>query len=140
MRAFAGHSLGEFSSLVPVANILPNSSLVDVVFYRSLTCSVLLERDEQSRLNDAMCHGALNPSRVGNTFDVAALHEIADTLICEGLSLGDRKLQRRGAALISHVSIQLLMYSSGSTICLRRRACCITSSYECPQLSQDAAG
>jgi hypothetical protein len=97
-----------------------------------------VERDEQNRLNDAMC--AVNPSCVGNTFDVAALHEIADTLKCERLSLGDRKLQRRGAALISRVSIQSLMYSSGSTICLRGRGCCITSSYECPQLSQDARG
>jgi malonyl CoA-acyl carrier protein transacylase len=30
--AFAGHSLGEFSALASVADILPNSSLVDVVF------------------------------------------------------------------------------------------------------------
>ena len=34
---FAGHSLGEFSALTAVADILPNSSLVDIVFYRSLT-------------------------------------------------------------------------------------------------------
>jgi malonyl CoA-acyl carrier protein transacylase len=35
--AFAGHLLGEFSTLASVADILPNSSLVDVVFYRGLT-------------------------------------------------------------------------------------------------------
>ncbi|KAH9967814.1 hypothetical protein BC827DRAFT_1168369 [Russula dissimulans] len=45
------------------------------------------------------------------------------TLSNAGDCLGDRKLQHRG-----------------STICLRGRACCITSSYECPQLSQDARG
>jgi fatty acid synthase subunit alpha len=30
--AFAGHSLGEFSALASVADVLPNSSLVVVVF------------------------------------------------------------------------------------------------------------
>jgi len=35
--SFAGHSLGEFSALASVADILPNSYLVDVVFYRGLT-------------------------------------------------------------------------------------------------------
>ena len=37
--AFAGHSLGEFSRLPAVTDILPNFSLVDIVFYCSLTCS-----------------------------------------------------------------------------------------------------
>jgi len=94
MRAFAD-LLGEFSALAYVANILPNSSLVDVVFYRGLTRSIL-----SSAMNEAVC--AVNPSRVGDTFDVAALQEIVDTLKCEGLSLGDRKLQRRGSTICLH--------------------------------------
>ena len=69
--SFAGHSLGEFSALASVADILPNSSLVDVVFYRGLTMQRAVERDEQSRSNYAMC--AVNPSRVSKTFDDAAL-------------------------------------------------------------------
>jgi len=76
--AFAGHSLGEFSALASVADILPNSSLVDVVFYRGLTMQRAVERDEQSRLNYAM--RAVNPSRVSKTFDDAALLEIVDTI------------------------------------------------------------
>ena len=76
--AFAGHSLGEFSALASVADILPNSSLVDVVFYRGLTMQRAVERDEQSRLNYAM--RAVNPSRVSKTFDDAALREIIDTI------------------------------------------------------------
>ena len=32
-RAFAGHSLGEYSALVSITDVLPISSLVDVVFY-----------------------------------------------------------------------------------------------------------
>ena len=46
--AFAGHSLGDFSALASVADILPNSYLVDVVFYRGLTMPRAVERDEQS--------------------------------------------------------------------------------------------
>ena len=76
--AFAGYSLGEFSALASVADILPNSSLVDVVFYRGLTMQRAVERDEQSRSNYAMC--AVNPSRVSKTFDDAALREVVDTI------------------------------------------------------------
>ena len=35
--AFAGHSLGEYSALASIADVLPISSLVDVVFYRGIT-------------------------------------------------------------------------------------------------------
>ena len=76
--SFAGHSLGEFSALASVTDILPNSSLVDIVFYRGLTMQHAVERDEQGRSNYAMC--AVNPSRVGKTFDDAALREIVDTI------------------------------------------------------------
>jgi malonyl CoA-acyl carrier protein transacylase len=73
--AFAGHSLGEFSALAAVADILPNSSLVDIVLYRGLTMQHAVERDEQGRSNYAMC--TVNPSRVGND---AALREIVNTI------------------------------------------------------------
>ena len=46
--AFAGHSLGEFSALASVADILPNSYLVDVVFYRGLIMQRLVKCDKQS--------------------------------------------------------------------------------------------
>jgi malonyl CoA-acyl carrier protein transacylase len=75
--AFAGHALGEFSALAAVANVLPNSSLVDIVFYRGLTTQHAAERVGQGRSNYAMC--AVNPSRVGKTFDDAALREIVNT-------------------------------------------------------------
>jgi len=45
---FAGHSLGDFSALASIADILPNSYLVDVVFYHGLTMPCAVERDEQS--------------------------------------------------------------------------------------------
>ena len=43
---FTGHSLSEFSALTAVADILPNSSVVDIVFYRGLTMQHAVERDE----------------------------------------------------------------------------------------------
>jgi len=45
--AFAGHSLGELSALAAVADILPNSSLVDIMFYHGLTIQHIVERDKQ---------------------------------------------------------------------------------------------
>jgi len=84
---FAGHSLGEFSALASVTDILPNSYLVDVVFYCGLTMQRAVERDEQSRLNYAMC--AINPSHISKTFDDAALREVVDTI----LNVGDCLLE-----------------------------------------------
>jgi malonyl CoA-acyl carrier protein transacylase len=51
--AFAGHSLCEFSALAAAADILPNSSLVGIVFYRGLTMQHAVERDEQGGSNYA---------------------------------------------------------------------------------------
>ncbi|KAK7745758.1 beta subunit of fatty acid synthetase [Diatrype stigma] len=68
---FAGHSLGEYSALTAMANVMPIESLVSVVFYRGLTMQVAVERDEQGRSNYSMC--AVNPSRISKTFDEEAL-------------------------------------------------------------------
>lgn len=76
--AFAGHSLGEYSALASIADVLPISSLVDVVFYRGITMQRAVERDSQNRSNYAMC--AVNPSRVSKTFDDAALREVVDSI------------------------------------------------------------
>jgi fatty acid synthase subunit alpha, fungi type len=95
--AFAGYSLGEFSALSSVADILPSSLLVDVVFYRGLTMQRAVKRDELSLSNYAMC--AVNPSRVSQTFDDAALREVVDTISnVQRLPIGDREFQRRGAS------------------------------------------
>ncbi|CAJ2512314.1 Uu.00g053290.m01.CDS01 [Anthostomella pinea] len=63
---FAGHSLGEYSALAALADVLPIESLVSVVFYRGLTMQVAVERDAQGRSNYSMC--AVNPSRISKTF------------------------------------------------------------------------
>ena len=83
--AFAGHSLGEYSALASIADVLPISALVDVVFYRGITMQRAVERDSQNRSNYAMC--AVNPSRVHKTFSDAALREVVDSISLSTSSL-----------------------------------------------------
>lgn len=73
---FAGHSLGEYSALSSLANVMPIESLVDVVFYRGMTMQVAVPRDELGRSNYGMC--AINPTRVNPTFNDAALRFVVD--------------------------------------------------------------
>jgi fatty acid synthase subunit alpha, fungi type/fatty acid synthase subunit beta, fungi type len=80
--AFAGHSLGEYSALASIADVLPISSLVDVVFYRGITMQRAVERDAHNRSNYAMC--AVNPSRISKSFNDAALREVVDCIATKG--------------------------------------------------------
>lgn len=73
---FAGHSLGEYSALTSLANVMPIESLVDVVFYRGMTMQVAVPRDDLGHSNYGMC--AVNPMRVSPTFDEAALRFVVD--------------------------------------------------------------
>ncbi|KAI1322289.1 fatty acid synthase beta subunit dehydratase [Xylariaceae sp. FL0255] len=75
---FAGHSLGEYSALAALADVLPIESLVSVVFYRGLTMQVAVERDAQGRSNYSMC--AVNPSRISKTFGEAALRFVVRSI------------------------------------------------------------
>ena len=76
--SFAGHSLGEYASLASIADVLPISSLTDVVFYRGLTMQRAVERDQFGRSQFRMM--AVNPSRIGKTFDENILREIVDSV------------------------------------------------------------
>ncbi|KAI5885432.1 uncharacterized protein SCHCODRAFT_01176814 [Schizophyllum commune H4-8] len=73
---FAGHSLGEYSALASIADVLHISALVDVAFYRGITMQRAVERDEHNRSNYAMC--AVNPSRISKTFTDTALRDVVD--------------------------------------------------------------
>lgn len=73
---FAGHSLGEYSALSSLANVMPIESLVDVVFYRGMTMQVAVPRDDLGRSNYSMC--AVNPSRISATFNDAALRFVVN--------------------------------------------------------------
>lgn len=79
--SFAGHSLGEYSALAALAEVMPIESLVSVVFYRGLTMQVAVERDEQGRSNYAMC--AVNPSRISKTFNESALQYVVENIASE---------------------------------------------------------
>ena len=76
--AFAGHSLGEYSALAAIADVLPISSLADVVFFRGITMQRAVHRDTEGKSQYAMM--AANPSRVGKTFSESALREIVDAI------------------------------------------------------------
>lgn len=73
---FAGHSLGEYSALSSLADVMPIESLVDVVFYRGMTMQVAVPRDALGRSNYGMC--AINPTRVHPTFNDSALRYVVD--------------------------------------------------------------
>ncbi|KAK9446830.1 acyl transferase domain-containing protein [Limtongia smithiae] len=73
---YAGHSLGEYSALAALGDVMPIESLVDVVFYRGMTMQVAVPRDSLGRSNYGMC--AVNPSRISKTFNDAALRYVVD--------------------------------------------------------------
>lgn len=76
--SFAGHSLGEYSALAALAEVMPIESLVSVVFYRGLTMQVAVERDATGRSNYSMC--AVNPSRISKTFNESALQYVVENI------------------------------------------------------------
>ena len=76
--SFAGHSLGEYSALAALAEVMPIESLVSVVFYRGLTMQVAVERDQTGRSNYSMC--AVNPSRISKTFNEQALQYVVENI------------------------------------------------------------
>ena len=75
---FAGHSLGEYSSLAALAEVLSIEALVDVVFYRGMTMQVAVPRDTQGRSDYGMV--AVNPGRVAEGFDQDALQIVVDSI------------------------------------------------------------
>jgi fatty acid synthase subunit beta, fungi type len=79
--SFAGHSLGEYSALAALAEVMPIESLVSVVFYRGLTMQVAVERDELGRSNYSMC--AVNPSRINKSFNEQALRYVVENIASE---------------------------------------------------------
>lgn len=74
--SYAGHSLGEYSALTALGDVMPIESLVDVVFYRGMTMQVAVPRDSLGRSNYGMC--AVNPSRISKTFNDSALRYVVE--------------------------------------------------------------
>lgn len=63
---FAGHSLGEYSALATIGDIMPLETLLSVSFYRGLTMQAAVERDGRGRSMFSML--AVNPSRINRRF------------------------------------------------------------------------
>ena len=79
--SFAGHSLGEYSALVALADVMSIESLVEVVFYRGMTMQVAVPRDNLGRSNYGMV--AVNPTRVSKSFDHTALIYVVERIAKE---------------------------------------------------------
>ncbi|KAI1106180.1 fatty acid synthase beta subunit [Jackrogersella minutella] len=75
---FAGHSLGEYSALASIANVMPVETLVSVVFYRGLCMQIAVERDEAGRSNYSM--SAVDPSRISAKLSEQVLKHIIKTI------------------------------------------------------------
>lgn len=82
---FAGHSLGEYSALATIANIMPLERLLSVVFYRGLSMRVSVPRDSFGRSNYGMM--AISPQRISKNFSVEDLHKLIHLIQSETKSL-----------------------------------------------------
>ncbi|KAJ9080881.1 fatty acid synthase alpha subunit Lsd1 [Entomophthora muscae] len=79
---FAGHSLGEYSALASLGDVIPIESMVDLVFYRGMTMQSAVQRDEVGRSNFGMM--AANPSRVSASLNEEYLRYIVDAIAHQG--------------------------------------------------------
>ncbi|SRR6266478_992460 len=82
--AFAGHSMGKFSALAPVACILPNPSLIDIVFYcgpthpcSSFSCHLPCLPSPASSSPLQVCFPSLSSSAFSNSLVAKTTHSLA---------------------------------------------------------------
>jgi fatty acid synthase subunit beta len=117
--AFAGRSLGEYSALASMADILANSALVDIVFYCGITMQRAVEREPQNRSNYAMC--GVNPSRISETFTDAALREVVDSIATSTgslLEVVNYNVEVRGLQFHSNSTSNALAFRASNTFAL----------------------
>ena len=132
--AFAGHSLGEYSALASIADVLHISALVDVVFYRGITMQRAVERDAHNRSNYAMC--AVNPGRISKTFSETAMREVVDTIATRTGTLLEIVNYNVEVSTSSDFPELYLRSIAGSTIRLCRRTCGSSDFDQRSELSQ----
>ncbi len=72
--SFAGHSLGEYSALATLGQLMSVEELMKVVFFRGLTMRLVVDYDSAGRSEYSMC--ALNPSKVGKGFGAPDLQSV----------------------------------------------------------------
>ncbi|KAJ2459926.1 fatty acid synthase alpha subunit Lsd1, partial [Coemansia sp. RSA 2424] len=76
---FAGHSLGEYASLIAIGGILTLEDILDITFYRGLIMQSAVERDVHGRSQYGMV--AADPSRLRGAADEGTL-ALAVKCIC----------------------------------------------------------
>ena len=75
---FAGHSLGEYTALSTIGDIMSLEKLLSVVFYRGLSMQAAVERDASGASKFAMM--AVNPSRVSRVLTTDVLRRIIEAV------------------------------------------------------------
>ncbi|EEY57118.1 fatty acid synthase subunit alpha, putative [Phytophthora infestans T30-4] len=73
---FAGHSLGEYASLISFADALAVEALMDLVFLRGMIMQKSVKRDAEGRSDYGMV--AVNPTRVSPDFAEEMMYKIVD--------------------------------------------------------------
>ena len=76
--SFAGHSLGEYSALATLGQLMSVEDLMRVVFFRGLTMRLVVDYDSAGRSEYSMC--AINPSKVGRGFGATELQSVVATI------------------------------------------------------------
>ncbi len=75
---FAGHSLGEYSALASIVNVMPIESVVELVFIRGITMQNAT-RDEEGKIS-RFGMVAVNPIRVNPAFTADNLNSIVNLI------------------------------------------------------------
>lgn len=71
---FAGHSLGEYTAVSTIGQVMPFEKLLTVTFLRALIMNSAVTRNAQGRSQFGMV--AINPSRISSHFDTSILRHI----------------------------------------------------------------
>ncbi|KAJ2851647.1 fatty acid synthase alpha subunit Lsd1 [Coemansia brasiliensis] len=84
---FAGHSLGELCALGTLGNFLQFEDMLELAFYRGLVMQSAVSRDEHGYSGFGMV--AVNPARIGSTFDESMLFTTLSAIQVENDGLLD---------------------------------------------------
>ncbi|KAJ0148346.1 Radical S-adenosyl methionine domain-containing protein 2 [Fusarium oxysporum f. sp. albedinis] len=79
---YAGHSLGEYSALVALGDIMDLKTLISTVFYRGLVMQSSVTYDDLGRSHFTMA--AVDPTRVSKEFDGSKLCSLVARVASEG--------------------------------------------------------
>jgi hypothetical protein len=119
----------EYSALASIADVLPISSLVDVVFYRDITMQPLSVTQRIGR--PLRCVPSILVVYLGYS-----LREVVDSIAVRSGALVNYNVEVcRSLFLLSNLSSNL--HYTGPTICMCWRACSSADNDGCLELSKD---